>query len=156
MTYRGEIMLNLKSIREAAEALLNERFPGEKVYHNMVPQEFSRPSFLIEIGSTSITDASLGLVELEVTLAITCFTNVDAYHNSHVEELEARMMSVQELFCAGYLKTQDRALHVISNKGQCFFDYATVEIILRYRDDQPSTDEWPLMGAVHTTIKEES
>lgn len=150
-------MLSLQNIREAVGSLLGERFPGQNTYHNLVPQDFSRPSFLIEIGPTSISDVSCDLVEMEIALTVTCFVEVDEYYNSHVEELEARMMSVQELFCVGYLKVQNRALHVISNRGQCGFDYATVTVTFRYRDDRPKQGEWPLMGAVHTKIvKEES
>lgn len=146
-------MLSLQSIREAVDSLLGERYPGENVYHNLVPQNFSRPSFLIEIGQTSVSDISYSLLEMEMSLTVTCFVEVDEYYNCHIEQLEARMLSVQELFCVGYLKVQDRALHVISNRGQCGFDYATVTITFRYRDDRPKQGEWPLMGAVHTTIK---
>ena len=149
-------MLSLQSIREAIGSLLSERFPGETIYHNLVPQDFARPSFLVEIGATSVSDASCGLIELEIPIMVTCFVKTDEYYNSHIEDLEARMMSVQELFCVGYLQVQNRALHVVSNKGQCGFDYATAAITFRYKDDRPTQGQWPLMGAVHTKIKEES
>jgi len=148
-------MISIETIISAAEDLVAGQFSSDEKYRNLTPRDFKRPSFLFEGGPVKTAPAGISLLEVTATITITIFVEVDAYHNSHIQELEQRMMSVKELFAVGYLRVGDRALHVINTDGNYQFDFATVQVTLNYLDDCPGDGKtWPLMGEVHTTIKE--
>lgn len=149
-------MLSIADIHDAVEDLLGERFPGEPVHHDLVPQNFERPAFLVEGGPVKMAEAGSMTLDVTATVRITAFAAVDEYHNSQVAELRTRMMAILELFAVGYLEVDGRALHVAGNEGEYGFDFATVTVTLSYRDDRPGEDEvYQTMGEVHTTIKKE-
>lgn len=146
-------MLELQAVIEAVKGLLEERFPGEPRYTEILPKGFQRPSSLVESGPVELTDASAECLEVTAGIKVTLFAKVDSYHNSNSAELSRRMMSVLELFAVGYLEVGDRRLHVIGNVGKCGLDYAEVTLSLRYQDDRPGGEEWPLMGEVQTIVE---
>lgn len=146
-------MLSIQEIQAAVEELLGGRFPGEAVYKNLVPADFTRPSFLVACGPVKMTDAGYASLDVTATVTITAFVVVDEYHNSQVEELAMRMMAVLELFAVGYLQVNDRALHVTGTEGDYEADCATVKVSLSYMDDRPGEETWQTMGQVNTTIQ---
>lgn len=144
-------MLSINKILESAKTLVEGRFPGEPVYTNQTPTDFVRPSWLVGLGKSTMEDASMGCVEMTVPVVITSFVTVDEYYNNHFEELLRRMHSAMELFAAGYLELEGRALHVVKVTGECQYDYAEVAVTLRYQDSRPvSEEEYPLMGHIQT------
>ncbi len=146
-------MLSISDIQAAAEELLGQRFAGDTVYRDLAPRDFKRPSFLVECGPVKMEDAGCAALQIGLTVVITIFTAVDDYHNSHIGELQQRLMAVLELFAVGYLRVNDRALHVAGNEGDYQFDFATVRVTLSYADDRPGGEEtFQAMGAVHTEI----
>lgn len=148
-------MLSINEILESVKGLLAERLPDiplERFYTNRTPVDFERPAALITFGRITMEDASCACVEVTLPVVIDLFVAVDEYHNSHIEELARRMLAVQELFAAGALLVGDRALHVVFNEGNCNFDYAEITVTLRYQDDRPGGEDYPLIASVRTTI----
>lgn len=145
-------MLNPNTILTALEERLGERFPGRRVYRDLVPEGFERPSFLVSLGSVEMADASCDTLDVKTQLVVTAFETVDRYHNTHVAALAGTMMLVQELFAAAYLRVGDRALHVAGNKGEYHYDYAEITVTLSYQDDRPGGETWPPMGAVSLNL----
>lgn len=146
-------MIAPKETMDAVAEVLEERFPGETVYRNLVPTGFTRPSFLLAYGPVKLKDATCGTLDVETGLTITAFVTVDEYHNSHVDELHRRTAAVQELFAVEGLRVGDRVLHVVGNTGSVNFDYSEVQVLLRYRDDRPVEGrDWPLMETVTTGV----
>ena len=149
-------MLKISGILESAKALVEGRFPGEPVYTNQTPVDFVRPSWLVGLGKSTMEDASAGCVEMTVPVVVTAFVAVDEYYNSHFEELLRRMHSAMELFSAGYLELEGRALHVVKVTGECQYDYAEITVTLQYQDSRPVLEEeYPLMGRINTYFSEE-
>lgn len=147
-------MLTPKEIMDAVQELLEERFPEEKVYRNLTPTGFSRPSWLIYLGPIAMLDASAGCLEVRASMKVTAFVTVDEYHNSHMDELQRRMMAVQELFAVEGLRVSDRVLHVVGNTGESQFDFAEVTVTLHYQDDRPGAEDWPLMGEIQVSVRD--
>lgn len=148
-------MLELTAIMGAVKALLEERLSGEPCYLGVLPDEFSRPSSLVESGAVEMTDGTAGCLGMTTTVKVTLFPSVDANQNNDSEEVARRMMNVLELFAIGYLGVEDRALHVIQNTGQCQSDRAVITVQVQYQDDQPGEEDWPMMSEVQTNLKGE-
>lgn len=145
-------MLTVKETMDAVEEILRERFPEEPVYRNLTPTGFVRPSFLLVYGPRGMTDASCGTLEVTAAVTVTAFVPVDEYHNSHIDALQERAAAVQELFAVEGLRVVDRVLSVTGSTAVCNFDFAEIEIKLRYQDDRPGAGEWPLMGEVDVRV----
>lgn len=105
-----------QKIGAAIAQALEETFPGETVYHDIVRRDFARPSSLVVLGKVELDPASFGLaaVELRFQWKLTTFAKVDEVHDSHLPELTARAMALLALFGQGYVKVADRALKVRS------------------------------------------
>lgn len=105
-----------QKISAAIAQALEETFPGETVYHDIVRRDFARPSSLVVLEKVELDPASFGLaaVELRFQWKLTTFAKVDEVHDSHLLELTARAMALLALFGQGYVKVADRALKVRS------------------------------------------
>ena len=105
-------MITTDQILAAIEAKLQGIFPGEKIYENLVPTKFSRPSNMVRLQKISLGPAlSANVVQLQYQYVITTFSEVDDYHNSQFPVLDLRALQILGLFAPGYLKVGGRALH---------------------------------------------
>lgn len=101
-------MITPNEYGDAIEKLLNEAFPGEPVYRELVPENFSRPSNEIECaGFTANTQISAGAIDTEVKMIVRTFVTVDAWHNSQFSALYRRAMTILGLFAGGYVYVSD-------------------------------------------------
>ena len=75
-------MILPKDIQAAICAKLEEVFPGETVYQDLVQSGFTRPSNLVELGKISLDPLSLGngAVSLRYEFKLTTFCEVDQVH----------------------------------------------------------------------------
>ena len=103
-------MITPNDILEAIAAKIREKFPGEELYLEYIPQKFQRPSNLVVLESCA-GDVGWGTaaVELRPVYSITTFVPVDEYHHSHLAALHLRQMVLTGLFLPGYLRVGDRA-----------------------------------------------
>lgn len=89
-------------ISAAIAQALEETFPGETVYHDIVRRDFARPSSLVVLGKVELDPLSVGMaaVGLRYHYKLTTFTKVDEVHDSHLPELTARALKVQSATAA--------------------------------------------------------
>ena len=147
-------MLSLDSILQAVKISVEDRFPGETCYKNMVPTQFSRPSFLVEFVKSTMQDASAHVLQVTASIKVTAFVEVDAYYNSQVEDLACRLISLQELFCGCSIQAEDRLIHFGTAQGSIpGLDFAECTFEATYMDQRPSsTEAWPMVKTVNTNI----
>lgn len=128
-----------QKIGAAIAQALEETFPGETVYHDIVRRDFARPSSLVVLDKVELDPASFGLaaVELRFQWKLTTFAKVDEVHDSHLPELTARAMALLALFGQGYVKVADRALKVRSATADTGgYDAAEVSVVLTLTVDR--------------------
>lgn len=112
---------------------LKEAFPGEKVYTDLAPRDFERPSNMVELVKLGFDPLSHGMsgVDLLYKIKITTFSTVDEVHASHLPVLDLRSLLVMGAFAAGYIRVKDRAPKVQSIEADTsFFDCAVVTLTL--------------------------
>lgn len=101
-------MITPNEYGDAIEALLNEAFPGEPVYREMVPEYFERPGNEVECaGFSANAQVSADAVGTEVKMTVRTFVEVDAYHNSQFSALYRRAMTILGLFAGGFIYVSD-------------------------------------------------
>lgn len=143
-------MLTPNDIADRVEELLAEKFPGEKIYRDLVPSGFERPSNLIVLESVTY-DLGFGcsIVELRPTVSITTFVEADEYHHSHLSALQERQMLIASLFMLGYIKVGDRAPHIAEMDTEGGYDFDTLRVTFSYtldRNDFINMTQLPTAG----------
>ena len=161
-------MVTPNDILDALEILVEEKFPGDPVYRDRTPSDFSRPSTLIVLEPFE-GDANFGtgVVELRPVFTLTTFVEVDKYHHSHLAELHRRQMVLTGLFMPGYIREADpaapkgkgRAPKVTGLKLAGGYDYDTVTVTFSLtlsRADFMEAETAPMMEHFNfnTTAKE--
>lgn len=129
-------MLRIKSIHDAVEAAVGERFPGLKPYRNLVRKNFERPSFLLEVGKQTMEGATRRTVDRTAQVKVTFFEPVDDYHDSQIDGLSDRLTVALELFSDGAIQVDDRYLDISNAAGEVFYDYAELTFTLSWQDDR--------------------
>lgn len=133
--------VTINAIAASLRNALEQRFPGEPVYIDELPQDFQRPSFTLECQKTELTDACAGLVQRTATLLITCFVAVDAYGDSSREALNARQDAVMDIAGQGFLQVGDRAIRVQTGRGRGSPDCAEVQAVFSWFDGRPGYED---------------
>ena len=121
-------------IADKLEAMISAEFPGEKVYRELVPSDFVRPSTLIVQEPSEIqVDLGCSIVEVRAIFTIITYVETDEYAHSHLTDLHLRQMRLVKLFLPGFIKVGDRAPKVrgaIKTGGG--YDYDTLTVTLAY------------------------
>ena len=92
---------------DSVERLLLERFPGTRIYRNLIPEDFARPSHALYVTAWGVNPASIGALTMDLTVLIRSFVAVDAYHMSDFSALYRQAMRVMGIFAPGYLRVSD-------------------------------------------------
>lgn len=119
-------MITQNDLLQALRERMEQVFPGDKCYTEMAPKNFERPSTLIEIDEIAMERLNYSMIQVTVTVRVTCFAVVDVYHNSQFAELSQRQTRVFAQLLPGYFQVGDRALRVDSVRGSGGFDYTEV------------------------------
>lgn len=142
-------------LMKAVNLALVQNFPQRPVYWNTVPDDFSRPSFLIQYVSGSLNGDNYSLVEQTAYFTITIFEAVNEYSISSQEELLESHDRVLRIFRAGYVPAGERALKVSASSGGIDENQSFVDLQFTFFDtrdlEQP---EYQLMQKLYTTIQE--
>lgn len=152
MIITPELMLNTITAR------LQESFPNEIAYINLVPVGFQRPSNLIELAGIEMDVLSGGsnVVTLRWQVKITTFCKVDEVHDSHLPTLDLRAMTILSTFAAGYLRVGDRAPKITTCSADTSgYDFAQVKLILSLTMDCSEfcpKEIYPVAEELHTKI----
>lgn len=151
--------MTVQALMDGVKAAVQDRWPGEEVYTNYLPEDFKRPAFVLEVQKDEWTDASLVLVRRTVTLLLTGYVETDAQGISDREVLNQRMEAVCGLFARGFLTVEDRALSVRTLRGAGATDFFETTLIVTWMDGRPAgtgpddpPDEEPLMERYELNI----
>jgi hypothetical protein len=149
-------MVKQSAILTAINRLIVEAFPYNTVYIQGCPKDFNRPSFMLEYIRLSQRDATRKAIEKTVYFTITCFTPVDKYYRSDMDELANLQEETLQLFSSGYITVGDRALKVQGSTGGMDTDRAYIDLQFEFFDNRTDAeDQTPLMSSVTTRIQEE-
>lgn len=131
-------MITPSDIQAAIVKRLKETFPGETVYEDLTPRNFTRPSNMVQLDSISPEQCGGNIVKLLFKFRITTFTEVDEIHNSHLAVLDFRAMMIVTAFSGdGYLKVSDRAPTVVGCVADTTaYDFAEVTLTLAQTYDR--------------------
>lgn len=151
-------MLNSLKILEELNRLLVEKFPNCKaVYIDLVPQDFDRPSFLIEAVTSEQHTVNAGTVEQTDYFTITAFDVVGERYETSALRLMELQQEVLNLFREGFLRVDGRAPKIKASSGGRNYDRAFVDVQLTYTEQRlPDAPPLPTMETVITKIREEN
>ena len=148
-------MTKVEDILDAVNAVLVTVFPDRPVYVNFCPDEFQRPSFLIEFISSNQTAASYYVNELTMYFTITCYEALDDYSISSQTDLIRIQGEVLEAFSGGALQVGNRYLEMQTSSGGCDATCSFVDLQFLYFDGKPWSEEHEeLMEDMNLTVEE--
>ncbi|MBR2366529.1 MAG: hypothetical protein IKM36_07740 [Oscillospiraceae bacterium] len=130
--------IKLEDVLDALEREVSARWPACTIYRNVMPKNFARPSFYVELVEFTMkpeagTPAS---VSRNGKFRIVAFETVDEYHNSQVSDLDTKLDKLAGIFAQGWLAVCDRAPHAAIEKGQILStDAAELTISLSWLED---------------------
>lgn len=129
-------MVTQADIVAAVKSAIEKKYPAEIVYENIVPNRFERPSFFVESTGISLTASTTETVTFRSSVRVTCFENVDEYHNSQLASLGIRQLAVMGLFAPLYIRVGSRALDVVKLTGTPGgADWTDVTVELEWDED---------------------
>lgn len=131
-------MIYLNDIHDALEGMISAKYPGAPVYHDVLPKDFNRPSFYVEMTEFTFSpeDGTPSSIMRQAVFKIVAFVAIDAYHNGQVSELDTRLDVLAGLFAPGFLRVGDRAPHAVIRKGEIVStDAAQLTIALEWWED---------------------
>ena len=151
-----------REIADALQAQIHEVFPDETIYVDLAPQNFDRPSNLLELVKMELDPVSFGMsaITIRYHYKITTFAAVDPVHDSHLPELDLRAMKLLSSFGIGYLRVSNRALKIQSCIADTnSYDAAEVTVVLSLTVDRTELAEFveetaPLMQKADVQYQE--
>lgn len=148
-------MVTQKDILLGLNLKLAIAFPQHTIYVQECPKDFKRPSFLLEYVSTSRKDATRNTIAKTAYFTLACFTPVDKYSRSDMDELSGLQEDTMQLFSDGYVMVGDRAVKVQSSTGGMDLDRAFIDLQFEYFDARTeAADTNPLIASVQTNLQE--
>lgn len=151
MVYPQDIIDRLKE-------LVEEKFPGEPVYLDTLPNGFQRPSNYITLGKfTGDAGFAPRLVEFSPVITLTTFPEVDAYKNSAQRDVNRRQMLLAAILMPGFIKVKDRAPKVAKLELEGGTDFASVTATFSYavsREEFLALENAPVMEEFAFNVRE--
>lgn len=139
-------MIGIVDILQGIEEQIRGIFPGEAIYKDYQPSDFTRPSFLLTAGKVQAQPYHAAGLELQMAVKIRGFVEVDEYYQSHFAVLLERMARVMNLFYCGYVPVGERNPHIEKLSGEYQYDYFEVDMILQWGEMNDGDGEaLPLM-----------
>ena len=129
--------MDCSDIMRAMEARIQEKYPGEAVYWDRLPKEFTRPCFTLELQKNDQADANIFLIQRTAVVLVTLYEVINAFYDSSRESLNTRQDQVLALFSKP-LKAGDRTLLPTAQKGEGTPEYSEVAVTFRWLDGRPS------------------
>ncbi len=128
--------MDCNDIMRAMEARLKEKYPGEEVYWNQLPREFTRPCFTLELTKNETADANRFLVRRTAVVLVTIYEAANAFYDSSREGLNDRQDQVLALLSMP-LAAEDRTLLPTTQKGEGTPGYSEVSATFQWMDGRP-------------------
>lgn len=138
--------ISMNSVLTALEREIRAIWKDTVVYQNVMPKNFERPSFYVEMVEFSMRQeaGSPASVSRLGKFRIVAFEAIDEYHNSQVSDLDTKLDRLAGIFAVGYLAVEDRALHSGVEKGQILStDAAELVVSFSWLEDLADYAEIP-------------
>ena len=148
-------MISRNEIQTEIEKQILILFPALEghLYRNRVPVDFARPAAMTLLQSDTMACRSHDTVARSVTVRVTLFCPVDAYHNSDMDVLSAMSDATLEHFSAPGIAVGDRWLDIGTVDSNVQYDYAEVSIPFSWDDDRKiNTNAAALMETLHLSV----
>lgn len=142
-----------KEIFTALISLLRGAFPGLPVYIGDVPEDFSRPSILIEDnGGRYDPEHTCQTGENILNLTVVLFgTLADGYRTEDQLELLAKQQTAADLFAGGRLEAGGRSVRADVSFGGEVPGEVYVDLAFQWISEARSrAEDEPLMMEIHT------
>jgi len=130
--------IKLNDCMNALELEILRIFPGATIYRNVMPKNFQRPSFYVEMVKFSMVPAegTPCAVCRSGKFRLVAFEAIDDYHNSQVDDLDDKLDRLAGIFAPGFLPVEDRAIHAGITDGQILStDAAELTVELTWLED---------------------
>lgn len=142
-----------QEIFKALCQLLGTAFPDAEIYIGELPQQFTRPSILIENdGGKYDPEYNMQVGENTLYLTVVCFGRLtDGYRTENQLELMEMKGKVIGLFKTGRMQAGDRSIHVSASNGGEVKGEGYVDLTFTWLSNARVRDEsgLPLMMELH-------
>lgn len=129
----------------------------KKIYIDLVPQNYERPSILIELVTSKRDDVNALTVRETDFFTMTIYDEVGERYESSSRRLMELQQRTLDIFRAGYLRVDGRAPLVKASGGGRDFDRAYVDVQITYTEQRlPDAAPLPLMEQIETKIEGEA
>lgn len=127
-------MIALRDILDGIAGTLAKEFPTRFVYRGKRPDNFGRPSFFLQLVTTSRRRTGIGVDETEVYLTLTIHEELNVSRAGDQEAALADLDRALALFRCGVLRVQDRALPIAAGSGGQGNGEAYIDLTVTLRD----------------------
>ncbi|MEA4893317.1 MAG: hypothetical protein VB085_12295 [Peptococcaceae bacterium] len=127
-------MIKRIDILNAINRILTEAYPEYKVYIDLCPDGYERPSFLLQHAATVREDVNRSTVSEKVEFILFIHEDVDDYSGSSTLTLSEIQQAVLDLFRSGALQVGDRWLRIHAQAGVRDFNVARLTLRVEYFD----------------------
>jgi len=140
--------MTLVDIQNAAAQKLSTAFPSYSLYYDVLPQDFTKPCFLVQITSVSKTNESLNLFSKALT------ANIWYYPDYGTGTGLLEMQELLEGLFDMVLQAGDRVIGIDKTKGEIIEKVLHFTVDLSYIDSREETvDDLEMMQVLE--MKEE-
>lgn len=136
-------MIDFIKIQTEINKLLVKQYPEFTVYINKTPDEFERPSFLIEYINNSSEQVSCNTISESVYYTVTYYGPVDDFYNTDRLDLQSVLVNILKLFRKGFLAVEDRAINVKASSGGMNDNEIYMDLQFEYYEDRLEDEENP-------------
>lgn len=147
-------MIAIADVLQAVEDKLKGVWPQGKVYQNIQPKDFERPSFLVRADKAQVALLNRDGVDITLGVVVSGWVELDEQQQSKGADLAARMARVLALFYGGYISVGERCPRVVKLEGQYQADCFVVSVQLNWGEDQVVDGSLPLMGEMNLNMQE--
>lgn len=119
--------METEQLMAAVKAALAEIFPKLPVITDVLPKDMKRPALTLELTEQETSPLNFALVQRRVRFLVTCFTKVNAYHDSSREELNRMQSAVMARFSSP-MRAADRTLLPQVDLGEGGVDFTSVQV----------------------------
>lgn len=148
-------MLTIQDIVDAVNRIVVGAFPDRTVYRDVLPEQFSRPSFYIAAVTREVTSETVHTVSVTQSVLVQCIDETSDRYETEANRLYHVAEQLQNLFLMrGRLAAGDRRLSIAKVALSRVLDVADLVLTVSYEDDRPDdTPAAPIAGNVTVTPK---
>lgn len=129
-------MVNHVDILNAISKELAKAYPGYKIYIDVCPVEYARPSFFLRQVGVTRADVNRNTIAEKLEYLLRVHENVDSYANSSALALLETQQAVMDIFRQGVLQVGDRWLRLSVEAGPRELNVANAALWVEYFDER--------------------